>query len=366
MLRSIMRRRLALIVLVLAVLSTAALAAPKNVILLIGDGMGVGPVMAGRIGGPGRDGKLTVDTMPYTGFAKTYSANRLVTDSAAAGTALATGVKTNNSMISQDPNGKKLKTILELARDMGKSTGIISTTSIVDATPAVFVAHVDTRGKTEDIAAQMVASRVDVVLGGGKRFFTPKSKDGGRGDERDLLAEAAAKGYKVFETAEALAACTAHKYIGLFASGGMTSNRPEPTIAEMTAKAVSTLSQNNKGFFIMSEGAKIDHEAHGNNKDGVIKEMLMFDDAVKAALDFAKKDGQTLVIVTADHDTGGMTVNEPNDDNPKFSPGWTTKGHTGNMVPIYAYGPGAENFTGTHENTDIPNTIAKLWGKKLN
>lgn len=361
-----MRRRLALIALALVVLSTTAFAAPKNVIVLIGDGMGIGCVMAGRLGGPGRDGKLAVDTMPYTGFAKTHSANRLVTDSAAGGTALATGVKTKNSMISMDPDGKKLKTILEVARDMGKSTGIISTTSIVDATPAVFVAHVEARGKTEDIAAQMVASRVDVVLGGGKRFFTPKSKDGARGDERDLLAEAATKGYKVFETAEALTACTAPRYIGLFASGGMTSNRPEPTIAEMTAKAISTLSQNNKGFFIMSEGAKIDHEAHGNNKDGVIKEMVMFDDAVKAALDFAKKDGQTLVIVTADHDTGCMAALEPNDDNPNFNTGWSTKGHSGNMVPVYAYGPGAERFTGTLDNTDIPNNIAKLWGKKLN
>ncbi len=366
MLRSIMRRRLALIALALAVLTTTAFAAPKNVIVLIGDGMGIGCVMAGRLGGPGRDGKLAVDTMPYTGFAKTHSANRLVTDSAAAGTALATGVKTKNSTISLDPDGKKLKTILELARDMGKSTGIISTTSIVDATPAVFVAHAETRGKTEDIAAQMVASRVDVVLGGGKRFFTPKSKDGVRGDERDLLAEAATKGYKVFETAEAMAACKAPKYIGLFASGGMTSNRPEPTIAEMTAKAISTLSQNKKGFFMMAEGAKIDHEAHGNNKDGVVKEMVMFDDAVREALDFAKKDGQTLVIVTADHETGCMAPLEPNDENPKFNAGWSTKGHSGNMVPVYAYGPGAERFTGTLDNTDIPKTIAKLWGKKLN
>ncbi|NLN75072.1 MAG: alkaline phosphatase [Armatimonadetes bacterium] len=366
MLRSTSLRRIALIALTLALLATASFAAPKNVILLIGDGMGVGPVAAGRIGSVGPNGRLTVDTMPFTGFALTHSANRLVTDSAAAGTALATGVKTNNGTISMDPDGKRLKTILELARDLGKSTGLISTSYITDATPAVFASHVSSRGKTEDIAAQMLASRVDVILGGGKRFFTPKSKGGVREDERNLMDEATKRGYSAFDSADALTNCKSDKFIGLFADHVMTSDRPEPTIAEMTDKTVSTLSKNAKGFFIMSEGGKIDHLAHGNNKDGVIKEMTMFDDAVKVALDFAKKDGQTLVVVTADHDTGGMAMHEPSDESPKFTAGWTTKSHTGNMVPVYAYGPGAELFTGTLDNTDIPNNIAKLWGRKLN
>ena len=121
-----------------------------------------------------------------------------------------------------------------------------------------------------------------------------------------------------------------------------------------------------KGFFLMSEGGKIDSEAHGNNTAGLTKEMLMFDDAVRAALDFARKDKNTLVIVTADHDTGGMAVGDPDKDNPKVTAGWVTRGHSGNMVPLYAFGPGAERFTGTHENTEIPKTIAELWGQKLN
>ena len=368
MFRSIMRQRLALFVLSLAILATSAIAAtaPKNVIMLIGDGMGIGPVVATRYTVAGRDGRLAMETMPYVGFSSTHSANRIVTDSAAAGTALATGVKTNNGTISLGPEGKRIKTILELAREMGKSTGIISTKHITDATPAVFVSHVSSRSKLEDIAAQMVRSRVDVVLGGGKRYFVPKSKDGARTDEVDLLKEAAQRGFSVLNSAEDLANCTSPKYIGLFADNVMTSDRPEPTIAEMTAKAISTLSKNYRGFFIMSEGGKIDSEAHGNNRKGTVKETQMFDDAVKAALDFAKADGNTLVIVTADHDTGGMAVSDPSEEHPEPNVGWTTKGHTANYVPVFAYGPGAERFTGCFENTHIPNNIAALWGKKLN
>ena len=340
--------------------------APRNVILLIGDGMGIGAIAAGRCGGPGRDGRLAVDTMPVTGFSITFSANALVTDSAAAGTALAAGVKTNNGVISMTPDGKPVKTILELAREMGKSTGITSTKFITDATPAVFVSHADSRAKNEEIAVQMVASGVDVILGGGRQFFLPKSAGGARADDRNLLDEAAKSGYDVFESAEAMQKTAANKMIGLFAPNIMTSERPEPTIAEMTAKAIEALNRNRKGFFLMSEGGKIDSGGHANDAGVAVKEMLMFDDAVRAALDFAKKDGHTLVIVTADHDTGGFAIGEPNAENPKFTPGWVTNGHTANMVAIYAFGPGAEKYSGTHDNTEIPRIIAKLWGRKLN
>ncbi|MGB9620005.1 MAG: alkaline phosphatase, partial [Armatimonadota bacterium] len=312
------------------------------------------------------DGRLAIDTMPVTGLSLTHSANALVTDSAAGGTALATGVKTTNGTISQSPDGKPLRSILELARGLGKSAGIISTKFITDATPAVFVAHVARRSQREDIAAQMIESGAEVILGGGKEDFVGKSAGGSRSDDRNLLDEAAKLGYDVLETADALNASTSGHILGLFAPSSMTSQRPEPTIAEMTTKAISVLARNKKGFFLMAEGAKIDSEAHANNAAGVVRELLMFDDAVKAAIDFAKKDGSTLVVVTADHDTGGMSAQEPNQENPKFSAGWTSGGHSGNMVPIYALGPGAELFTGTHDNTDIPRIMAKLWGATLN
>lgn len=364
----LIRRRFAAVVVVFLMLASPCLAAEtvNSVILLIGDGMGVGPISAARCEGPGRAGKLSVDTMPVTGFALTYSADALVTDSAAAGTALATGVKTNNGTISQTPDGKRLTTILEVAKDMGKSTGVISTKFITDATPAVFVAHADTRAKNEEIAAQMIASGVNVILGGGERYFEPKSAGGARTDEKNLEDEAKKGGYDVFTTADDMNKSKSAKIIGLFASDTMSSNRPEPTVAEMTAKAISVLSQNAKGFFLMSEGGKIDTEAHLNNTSGVVKEMLMFDDAVRAALEFAKKDTHTLVIVTADHDTGGMAVENPDANNPKYTVGWVTMGHTANMVPIYAFGPGSERFSGTHDDIEIPRAIADLWGQKLN
>jgi len=360
-----LNRRLLLIALVLAAACPGS-AGPRNIILLIGDGMGIGHITAARCAGPGRDGRLAIDTMPVTGLALTHSANALVTDSAAGGTALATGVKTSNGTISQTPDGKPLKSILEIARDMGKSTGIVSTKFITDATPAVFVAHASKRSQREDIAAQMVASGVDVILGGGKQDFLPKSAGGTRSDDRNLLDEAKKLGFDVFDTADAMSASTSDRILGLFAPSSMTSERPEPTIAEMTAKAISILARNQKGFFLMSEGAKIDSEAHANNAAGVVRELLIFDDAVKAALEFAKKDGSTLVVVTADHDTGAMSVQEPNEKNPKFTAGWVSGGHSGNMVAVYAFGPGAQAFTGTHDNTEIPRIMANLWDMTLN
>lgn len=328
--------------------------------------MGIGPVTAARCAGPGVSGKLAMDTMPVTGFALTHPANALVTDSAASATALATGVKTNNGMIAMDPAGNSLRTILEAARDAGKSTGVISTKSVTDATPAAFVSHVPSRGRMFDIAEQMVTSGIDVILGGGLVYFLPESVEGGkRADGRDLLAYAKDRGYDVFSTAEGMSKSTSRRMIGLFTEGSMTTNPPEPSIAEMTVKAMNTMASNPRGFFLMSEGAQIDSEAHGNNTAGVVKQTLLFDDAIRAALDFAKERGDVLVIVTADHDTGGMGVENPDKDNPKVKAGWTTGGHTGNMVPIYAYGPGAQEFAGTHDNTEIAKICARLWGLKL-
>lgn len=360
-------RRLA-IALVLCVLasSCAAGGVPKSVVLLIGDGMGVGHVTAARCAAHGPDGRLAMDMMPVTGLLLTHAANTLVTDSAAAGTALAAGVKTNNGMISMTPDGVRLRSILDVGRDIGKSTGIISTKAITDATPAVYVSNVTNRGMQEDIAAQMVARRVNVIMGGGRNLFVPKSAGGGRSDERNLLDDARKRGYDVIDTAEAMNSTTADRVIGLFTPGNLTSDRPEPTIAEMTTKAISILSANPKGFFLMSEGGKIDSGGHANDDKTVVKETLMFDDAVRAAVDFAKADGNTLVVVTADHDTGGMAVLSANAENPTHRAGWVTGGHTGNMVPVYAYGPGAERFSGTYDNTRIPQLIAELWKQKLN
>lgn len=355
-----------LAVLVLCASVCAAEQAPRSVILLIGDGMGVGHVTAARVAGPGPDGKLAMDTMPYAGFVLTHPSGRLVTDSAASATALATGHKTTNGAVSVDPDGRRLKSILHLARDMGKSTGVISTKSITDATPAAFTSQVKSRGEHAEIASQMIASGVDVVLGGGRSAFLPKTTEpGAREDGRDLLAEARDLGYDVFDSAEGMNASQSDRMIGLFAPDSMTTQRPEPTLAEMTAKAISALNRNERGFFLMSEGAQIDSFAHANSADGVARQTLLFDDAVRVALDFAAEDGRTLVLVTADHDTGGMVVLDPDAEHPRYKAGWVGGGHTGNMVPLYAYGPGAERFAGTHDNTRIPVICAQLLGERL-
>ena len=188
LLRKFQVRSVLVVVLALAAASCLAGSGPKNIILLIGDGMGFGHITAARCAGPGRDGRLAIDTMPVTGLSLTHSANALVTDSAAGGTALATGVKTTNGTISQSPDGKPLRSILELARGLGKSAGIISTKFITDATPAVFVAHVARRSQREDIAAQMIESGAEVILGGGKEDFVGKSAGGSRSTKRQSSA----------------------------------------------------------------------------------------------------------------------------------------------------------------------------------
>lgn len=349
-------------ILMLFAASACAAGQPRSVILFIGDGMGIGAITAARCAGPGENGKLTLDTMPVTGFAKTHSDGNLVTDSAASGTALAAGHKTLNGRISTASDGKSsYPTVLELADKLGKSTGTVTTDAITGATPAVFYAHVDSRGKQDEIAAQLVESKVAVAMGSGKRYFVAASEGKeGRQDGRDLTAEAAQKGFDVVYDAAAMQASKSAKLLGLF-----TFDETGPTFDAMTMKAVGLLSPNPKGFFLMAESCLPDKGGHKNDMATVVKGVLDLDAALKSALEFAAKDGSTLVIVTADHETGGLCVNQRDDKNPACTPSWTHGSHTGNMVAIYAYGPGAEKFSGTHDNTEIPKVIAGLWNATL-
>lgn len=299
----------------------------KNVILLIGDGMGYAQVSAARLA---QGKKLHMDQIKTMGTMTTASANSMVTDSAAAGTAMATGLKTNNGMISVTPDGKRLKTILEAAREKGKATGLVSTTRITHATPAVFAAHVPDRDDEITIADQMINANVDVLLGGGKSYFVPASAGGKRTDNRDLTAEAKTMGYAVVGTKDELAAVKDGKVLGLFNKSHLNYEvdrdlTKEPSLAEMTAKAISLLDKNNnedkenkeskhKGFFLMVEGGRIDHAAHANDPSGVYGDTLAFDAAVKVALDYAEKNNDTLVIVTADHETGGLIIGAGGED----------------------------------------------------
>lgn len=293
------------------------MAKPKNVILLIGDGMGTAHMTMARIATIGADGQLAMDRLPFGGLLTTHpDDNSIVTDSAAAGTALATGFKTNNQSISMSADGQTVyKTVLEKAQEKGKATGLVSTTRITHATPAVFASHIDHRDKEAEIAAQMSAANVDVILGGGSSFFIPQTEKGSkRKDDRNLIQELKDKGYSyASDRAGLMAAEGANKLLGLFGSSHVVwelDRDPEkvPSLVEMTDSALQMLSKDPDGFFLMVEGGRIDHASHAWDGSGVIAETIAFDNAVEAAINFANNKGNTLVIVTADHDNAGLRL----------------------------------------------------------
>lgn len=334
----------------------------KNIIFLIGDGMGIPQINAARMSSAGAAGSLHIDTFPVVGLLKTHAVDGLITDSAAAGTALACGVKTQNGVIALDAEGRRVQTILEAAQKMGKATGLIATSSITHATPAVFAAHIDARHKEPEIAKQMLETRVNVLLGGGRCYFVPRStEDSCRKDNSDLIAAARRMGYAIPETREDLFDGESNYVLGLFEMGAL-SQKPQPTLAEMTRAAIQILKQNRNGFFLMVEGSQIDWRSHDNDAEGTITQMLQFDAAIEVALDFAKKEGRTLVVVTADHETGGMTITDGDVAGESLEVKWTTLGHTGVDIPIFAYGPGADRFSGVYQNTEVPKKMAKLLG----
>jgi alkaline phosphatase len=342
-----------------------------NVIFCIGDGMGLGQVALARVTTVGLDGKLCMERLPVAGLVRSHAANSSVTDSAAAGTALACGVKTNNGMIGMTPDEQGYCTILEAARDKGMATGLVVTSTISHATPACFAAHVKSRKSEGQIAEQLIANRVNVLFGGGKKFFLPKTAPkSGRKDSLDLLAAAQAAGYQYAETAEAMQTLCGPYVLGLFQLEGLKTVAPEPSLAQLTRKAIELLAHirsdtagGRGGFFLMVEGSQIDWECHSNKAAGAIRQTLLFDQAVEAAVDFALQDGHTLVLVTADHETGGLSlIGGGNEDKPdaQLTARWSTKGHSGIPVAIHALGPGATQFGGVQDNTEIPAKIARL------
>ncbi len=344
----------------------------KNVILCIGDGMGVNTVALASttVGGPG--GKLNIERLPVSGLARTYSADSFVTDSAAGGTALATGIKTKNGMVGMNPEEKGYCTILEAARDKGMATGLVVTCTMSHATPASFGSHVKSRKLEPAIAEQLIANRINVLFGGGRKYFLPQAvPESGRKDDIDLIAQAREAGYTYVETLSEFRSAHDSHVLGLFQLDALKTAGPEPTLAQMTNKAIRLLNRTSRrstlgarGFFLMVEGSQIDWECHSNKANAAVRQMLLFDQAVEAAVDFALKDGHTLVIVTADHETGGVTLfgNTEEKADPNLGVKWSTKGHSGGPVGVWALGPGATRFTGVQENTDIPRKIAQLLG----
>lgn len=325
---------------------------PKNIIFLIGDGMGVSHVFAGLTANKGH---LFLENFKHVGFSKTQSADSYITDSAAGGTALSTGHKTNNGAIGFDAQNKPVKTILEEAEEKGLATGLVSTSSITHATPASFISHQAGRSMYEEIAADFLKTDIDVFIGGGIDHFS-KRKDG-----RNLMEELKTKGYKVETDLKEIEKVNNGKLAGLTAPvhNGRIAERGN-MLPIATKTAIDILDNNKKGFFLMVEGSQIDWGGHASSTVYVVEDMLDFDKVIGQTLNFAEKNGETLIIVTADHETGGMALTDGNIENGVVKAAFPTSDHTAVMVPVFAYGPGAEEFTGIMENTDIFFKMKKL------
>ncbi len=341
---------------------------PKNIILMIGDGMGLTQITAGYYM---NNGKLNLIQFPYVGLHINNPAedSTIITDSASGATAFSIGKKTYNGAIGVDKDSLPHETILETAEKNGLATGLVATCNIQHATPASFIAHEKSRADYEPIAEDFLKTDIDLFIGGGKQFF-----DNRKTDNRNLLKELEAKGYQVSDWIKEdieKVKITKNKFAYLTANNQpLTAEQGRnylPFASKMACNFLKNRSQ--KGFFMMIEGSQIDWGGHAGNSKYIINEMLDFDKAVGEVLEFAKQDGNTLVIVTADHETGGYAL-------VKGSKWGDVKGgfgdtkpdingslyHTCAFIPVFAYGPGAELFTGTYQNTAIYHKMKQLFG----
>jgi alkaline phosphatase len=319
--------------------------APKNVIFLIGDGMGVSQIYAGLTANRGH---LNLERVKVIGFHKNQASDNYVTDSAAGATAFATGKQTYNGAIGLDSLKVPSVTLLEMAEQKGLATGLVSTCDITDATPSSFIAHQLKRSMHEEIAGDFLKTEVDVVIGGGRKYFETR-KDGA-----NLLDTLRKKGYQVHSDL-ALDGVNKGKLVALYAEENpikVMEGRGD-ALFYSAKKSLEIVSQNKKGFFVLIEGSQIDWGGHANDTDYIVTEMVDFDKSIGFALDFAAKNKETLVVITADHETGGFALMGGNIKTGEVKGAFTTKGHTGQMIPVFAFGPGAEAFSGIYNNYDI-------------
>lgn len=338
----------------------------KNIIYMIGDGMGLCHVSMLQI--EAGYAPTAFDRAQNTALIKTYSANNRVTDSAAAGTALATGYKTDNGTLGQLPDGTHVESIMAKARN-DYATGLVVTCYLQHATPAAFYAHVKDRGDSDQISRDFMQSGVDVAFGGGKEVFEDAYEDSGE-DYAELLEE---EGYKVIYDEDDMEDLHSGRVVGLFAD----KNLPElkdgrgDYLARATEKALEILTADvkadrKKGFVMMVEGSQIDYRSHANDLDGILAEMRDFEKAVKVAMDYADTHEGTLVVICADHETSGMSIPSNKTDFTLPESGinydFSTSSHTGIMVPVYLYGAGAEQINGIMENTELSQRLQQLIG----
>ncbi len=335
---------------------------PRNVILMIGDGMGVGQVSSASaiLYGPG--GGLAVESAPVTGFVRTYAGNDLATDSAAASTAMATGFKAPKTAISILADGRSPKTLMEALKAVGMRTGVVTTSGLADATPAGFLVHAGDRYQYANIFSSILKTRHDVLMGGNWVRHHKAKHDREYLDLVDRVDElGSAAGYNVVQSETDLMNAQTPVF-GLFPPRGDSDDDYGPDLTITTEFTLEALAKDEIGFFALIESEVTDSRGHMNSVAGVVDAVREFDASVAFAVEWAEERGDTLVLVTADHDTGGLGIVNGNYDDGVAEVRWTSDMHTALWVPLFAFGPGAEHFSGVIDNTDIGILIAKLLG----
>ena len=330
---------------------------PKNIILLIGDGMGLNAVAISAL----KTSDEPFKKFTTVGLSITKSLDKLITDSAASATAISTGYRTKNHFVGVDINNKKLKNYFELAKEKGMSTGIVVTDNVAGATPACFFAHHNSRYDTQIITEQYLSSNIDVVIGGGTENFTPLDT---RHIEKlkTVTDELEEKGYKFYYDYQSLSESPANeKIFGLFEKKEMPrADERDYTLGELTSIAIRHLNTNKNGFVMMVEGSQIDWAEHDEDSEYLVSELNDFTTAIDTALAFAERDDSTLVLVTSDHETGGMAITGGSYDASDLDIDFVNDHHTAGFVGVFAHGPGEENFSGIYGNYMIGRKIFHL------
>lgn len=317
---------------------------PRNVIFFVAEGLGTAQIYATMLS---NIQPMAISQFNYIGFSKTHSANKFVPDGAAASTALACGIKTNNNFIGMSPDSLAVLSVLEVAATHSLATGIVSTCALTNASTAAFIAHQVDKNMFEEIALDYVNSSLSVMIGGGRNYFEDRL------DDRNLTEELRKKNFQVVFSLDEMQKIKVGKLAGLLYND---QNPPMPQRGPMlpnsTQIAIDLLKHNKKGFFLVVQSAQMDWAAHANDSQQIIRELTDFDQAIAKAIDFAKIDGNTLVVVTSTFETGGMLLSDTKSGSSMFAEFQSTT-HTGTPVPVFAFGPGAEMFTGFYDNSSF-------------
>ncbi|MFT4533777.1 MAG: alkaline phosphatase [Saprospiraceae bacterium] len=331
----------------------------KNIIFMVGDGMGITQISSGLYS---NNNQLNLERINTIGLHKSYSYDDLITDSAAGATAFSCGVKTYNAAIGMGPDTIPILTILEEAELKGLKTGMIATSTIEHATPASFAAHNRHRSNYEEIALDYLDSGCEILIGGGQKSFDRRDMD-----ERNLTKEFTKKGYTVVshvdKTINDIDMTDVEKLLFYTAdSSPLPVSQGRDYLKPASELSIEHLDKNNEaGFFLLIEGSQIDWGGHANDANMIITEMIDFDNTIGAVLDFAEKDGNTLVVITADHETGGFAIQKGSKLN-DLKTAFTSDYHTGDLIPVFAFGPGEEDFNGIYENTELYHKMREAFG----